>query len=142
MPTVVTNEFKIQEGAGNVDISASNWVASLMNDIVPSADDVLRDFSYWNDVTSAVSAYEASGNGYTSGVTLSNVGWYTTDNDNRQRLSADDISFNNITIQTYGLAVWRTDDNLVIGFVDFGPKTTSNGNLSINWNSGGILVKI
>jgi len=143
MPTVVTNEFKFQEGGGNVDLSASNWVASLMNNHVSSGADALRDLSYWNDVTSPVSAYEASGTGYTSGATLTNVGWINDNGtDNRQRLSADSVSWSTISIVAYGVAIWRTDDNLVMGFVDFGQQTASNGNFTINWNPDGILVKI
>lgn len=142
MPTVVTNEFKLQEGGQNVSVSGDTWIASLMNEHVNSANsDVLKDYTNW---FTEVSAYEASGTGYTSGVELSSVGWFTapTDSVNIQRLSAADIYWSNVSIVAYGVAIWRQSDGLVMGFIDFGQQIASNSNFTVNWNSNGILNKI
>ena len=141
MPTVTTNYFKLQEGGQNVSISGDTWIASPMNNHVNSATaDTLRDYELWSEV----SAYEASGTGYTSGATLANVGWVTNDTSNTQIMSADDISFSNVTLTVYGVTVWRQSDGLIMGFIDFGATPTSslNANLNIAWNSSGILNKI
>jgi len=141
MPTVVTNEFKFQEGGGNVEISATGeWICSLMNSHVTSGEEALKDYTNWY---TEVSAYEASGTGYTSGTALTNVGWYSNDATNKQILSADSVTFTpNVTIDSYGVCIWRLSDGLVMGFVDFGLYSSSNGNFTINWNPDGILAKI
>ena len=141
MPTVVTNYFKEQEGGQNVSVSGDNWICSLMDSYVSaSLIDTLKDHQLWSEA--AVSGNEVSGTGYTSGTQLSNVGWFTDDTNNIQRLSASDITFSNVTITSYGSCIWRLSDGLIMGFIDFGAaKITTNGNFTINWATGGILNK-
>lgn len=145
MPTVVTNYFKLQEGGQNVSISGDTWICSLMDQHVNSAsEDTLKDYEKWSDV-GGVSAYEASGTGYTSGAALSGIGWYTdaTDTVNKQRMSATDLTFSSVTISSYGACIWKETDGLIMGFIDFGQEyVSSNAPFVINWNSGGIFNKI
>lgn len=143
MPTVVTNNFKLQEGGKNISLSADSWICSLMNEHVNSASsEVLKDSINWYGPTSPISAYEVTGTGYTSGLALTNVGWFTDDTNNIQKLSASSVVFTApISVVTYGCCIWRLTDGLIIGFVDFGLQTSSNGSFTINWNVDGILNK-
>ena len=140
MPTVTTNYFKFHEGGQNVSISADTWIVSLMGQHVNSAtSNTLKDHQLWTDV----STYEVTGTGYTSGTALQNAGWFNDDTNNIQKLSASDMTFANITVDAYGVALWRLSDGLIMGFIDFGatPISSLNGNFSITWNANGILNK-
>ena len=139
MPTVVTNHFKFQEGGENISLSGDTWICSLMGTYVSASSiDTLKDIENWSEV----SAYEASGTGYVSGTDLTNLSWYNDDTNNIQRLSADSVTFSTITILSNGVCIWRLSDGLVMGFIDYGSNSSSNGNFTVNWNSGGILIKI
>ena len=139
MPTVVTNEFKFQEGGQNVSVSGDTWICSLMDNIVTSAENTLKDYSYWSEVSGS----EVSGTGYTSGSELTSMGWFTNDTSNIQKLSAADLVFPTVSVSATGTCIWRESDGLIMGFVDFGSaQISSNANFSITWNTNGILNKI
>jgi hypothetical protein len=140
MPTVTTNNYRNIDSDLVVSLSgADTWIVSLMDQYVNSAStDTLKAVVNW----SSISAYEASGTGYTSGAELQNI--VLSANGNTIYMDADDLTFTNLSVETYGICIRRLSDGLIMGFIDFGdtPITSSLGNIVINWNSGGILNKI
>ena len=140
MATFVTDYFKLEEGRGNVILSATTeWNCSLLDSTFSTSSEAqLRAVENWADVSSSI---ETSGTNY-SATSLTNIGWYDG-GDNKQKLSADDVSWLAVTITSYGACIWRNSDGLVMGFIDFGTSyATSNGTFTINWNTNGIFNKI
>ena len=100
-----------------------------------------------NDQTwSQVSAYEASGTGYTAGGAALSGKTITYDGTNNVTvLDADDVTWANSTI-TARYAVIYDDkgasdtEKVLLGYVDFGVNQSStNGNFTITWDAAGIF---
>ena len=138
MPTVVTDYFKLEEGRQNIDLSGGDvWNCSLVNEEVSATAISLKGQQLWSSISGT---YEASGAGYAYSA-LPNPGWYDGGSQ-IQILSADDMTWTNVTIESYGVCIWRASDGLIMGFIDYGLNTASNGNFTINWNTKGIFNKI
>ena len=132
MPTVTTNYFRQELAAGNVNLSGDTFAVALMDGYISATNTILKAQSAWSDV----SAYESSSVGY-SAIELSAGDLYT--NDSKICWNGTDISWSNITNSPYGLTIYRINDGLVIGFIDFGEqKIAVNGSITIQWNENGI----
>ena len=136
MPTVTTNYFRQELAAGHVNLSgADTFAVALMSAYVSASSiNTLKAQSAWSDV----SANESSSVGYNA-ITLTAGNLYINDSINALCWSGTNISWNNISNEPYGLVIYRINDGLVVGFIDFGgPKEVVNGTLTIEWNTGGI----
>ena len=135
MPTVTTNYFRQELAAGNVNLSgADTFAVALMSDYVKdSLINTLKAQSAWSDV----SAYESSSVGYSAKELPADV--IKVLNNSIVSWSGTNISWNNISNEPYGLAIYRINDGLVVGFIDFGEqKIAVNGSITIQWNVNGI----
>lgn len=131
---VTTNYFREQLSKKEISLTADTYKVALMNDYVnASSESTLKAVSAWGDV----SAYEVSANGYSAQTITSPV---VSSNGNVVYWNGANITWNNITVTTYGFAIYRTSDNLVLGFVEFtnAPIIAVNGSITINWNPAGI----
>jgi hypothetical protein len=142
MPTVITDAARLTM---LTSISGDDVKAALMGVAVAGMPDwMLVTKSTW----ASLSAYEASGTGYTpGGASLSGVSVY-----NSSIISYYDgnsITWNNITISAYGVAIYRETADLVIAIIQFpadtsvDPPTTYrtavNGPFSVAWSDSHIL---
>lgn len=132
---VTTNYFRELMATQQVDLSGDNFAIALMGIHVQSATAAqLRSVSAWSDV----SAYEASAVGY-SATSLQSL---TVSAINNSVVSWDgnNVTWNNITLSPYGYAIYRVDDGMVLGFVEFtsAPIEAVNGSITIQWNVNGI----
>ena len=150
MANVITNEAKLTMISA---ISGSDLKIALLDNIVLSADCVLKTSGSWVDL----SAREIpNGNGYTAGGEyLSGTSAYqvpltgTTASCGRAYFNGDSITWGpNATISSYGYALYRETNNLVISIVAFSgvtqgnPKISTNGPFSVAWTNDKILQMI
>jgi hypothetical protein len=118
----------------NVNLSADTFTLALMGNYVkntPLTD--LLSATNWSEV----SAYEVSGNNYSS-VTLSGLDII---NSNGVYWDGDNLSWSNVSVEVYGCCFYRSSDGLIVGFMEFSntPIIAVNGLFSIIWNDGGIM---
>jgi len=133
---VTTNYFRQMMATQQIDLSGDSFAVALMNIHVQSADtSALKEVSAWSDV----SANEASAVGY-SAVNISSPSVSVIDG-NIVSWDGTDISWSSITLSPYGYCIYRINDGLVVGFVEFtaGQINAVNGSITIQWNSGGIM---
>lgn len=96
---------------------------------------------YWDDV----SANEVSGTGYSAGgATLGSKTLTYTGGTNILAMDAADVTWSSSTITARYAIIYMSTGNaatsLLLGYVDFGAdQSSSNGNFTITWDSGGIL---
>ena len=148
MPTVVTNNFKLEEGRKNICISGGTcegWMCSLMDKHVNSAS-FLTLAGYTIMSAADISAHEITNAGvFADGASaLTNIGWYDNTGSLNQSMSADALTFATVTLTSWGCAIWRETDGLIMGFIDFGRSEgyeTANADFKINWNPLGVLSK-
>jgi hypothetical protein len=132
MPTVTTNYFRRELAGGNITLSADAFKVSLMNNIVSSATG-LQSINTWAQVSAnEVSATSYSAVDLTAG-TLTIVG-------NTVKWDGTDVSWSNVTLSAKGLSIYRSNDGLVVGFIEFpSTETAVNGAITIAWNANGIM---
>ena len=139
MPSVVTNIAKETMIAA---ISGTDLNLALLDNIVLSASDTLKDYSNWSEL----SAREISGTGYTAGgITLSGLSAYSSSSTDQAYFNGDSIIWNTATISSYGYCIYRSISGLVITIVEFSgtkPKTSTSGPFSIAWTDNKILEMI
>jgi hypothetical protein len=132
---ITTNYFREQLAAGNVNLSGDDFAIALMNIHVQSASvNDLKEVKIWSEI----SDYESSSVGY-SAVPIDNK-LISTITGNVISWSGDNISWSSITNSPYGYAIYKIDDGLVVGMVEFNgaPINAVNGTITIQWNSAGI----
>ena len=134
MPTVSTTYFRQQLSTGNINLSGDTFFVSLMNNYVNSSSiNSLKSVSAWNQI----SAFEVSGNGYSSSA-LSNKTVSASTDGTIIQWDASDLTWSNVTISPWGLSI-RKNNNVVVGFIDFGSEQDAiNGNLTVQFNTLGI----
>lgn len=136
MPTVVTNDFRKLMATSGVNLSADNYKVALMGIHVNSASEsTLKQGSDWT----SVSGYEVSGTGYSAlSLTAPTVSANASD---VVYWDGTDLNWTSVTVSPYGYAIYRTSDNLVVGYVEFtgGQVVAVNGTITIQWDAGGIL---
>lgn len=89
---------------------------------------------------------EVSGTGYTAGgATLANKSVSADNTDNEGVFDADDVVWGSSTITARGAVLYKARGGAasadeLIAYIDFGSdQISSSGNLTITWNSEGIL---
>jgi len=135
MPTVTTNIYRRNVNAGLINLSANSFAVALLNGFATSgSSDIMKQVTNYSEI----SAFEVSGTGY-SALPLS-ASTLSANSSQVVFWDGNDIIWNNVTINTYGLAIYRLSDGLVVGFIDFGElKQAVNGSISLSWNSNGIM---
>lgn len=135
MPNLVYNSYRADQLNGNIDLD-TNTIRVML---VTSAYTPLASHSKRSDVTN-----EVTGTGYTAGgITLTSP--TVTVVGSTAVFDANDVTWSNSTITARGAVIYKStgtasNDNL-IGYIDFvTDQISSNGNFTIQWNAGGILV--
>jgi len=140
MANVMTNYFKAQNTAGNVSLSADQMIVALTDNIFgSSATDDLNDINNWSEISAS---WEITGTGYDAGgIALSGQSIIQDNVNNLSKFDADDVTWSNATLTSYGAAISRQSDGLLVCLVDFsGAKSSTNGDFTVQWNSDGILT--
>lgn len=136
MPTVVTNDFRKLMATSGVNLSADSYKVALMGIHVNSAAaSTLKQSSDWT----SVSGFEVSGTGYSAlSLTAPTVSANASD---VVYWDGTDLTWTNVTVSPYGYAIYRTSDNLVVGYVEFtgGQVVAVNGTITVQWNANGIM---
>ena len=134
MPTVTTNIYRRNVNAGLINLSANSFAVALLNGFATSgSSDIMKQVTNYSEI----SAFEVSGTGY-SALPLS-ASTLSANSSQVVFWDGNDIIWNNVTINTYGLAIYRLSVGLVVGFIDFGEqKIAVNGSITIQWNVNGI----
>lgn len=136
MPTVVTNDFRRLMATSGINVSADNYMVALMDIHVQSATAAtLKQSSDWT----SVSANEVSGTGYSAKTLTAQT--VSANSGDVVYWDGSDVTWDDVTVSPYGCAIYRTSDNLVVGYIEFtdAPKIAVNGTISIQWNANGIM---
>ncbi|MFW6247184.1 MAG: hypothetical protein ACOC22_03380 [bacterium] len=135
MPTVVTNDFRKLMATDGVNLSADTYKVALMDDFVTSVAETLKQSSDWT----SVSANEVSGTGYSAATLIAPT--VSVNSSDVVYWDGSNITWDNVTVSPYGCAIYRTNDNLVVGYIEFtdAPKIAVNGTIAIQWNENGIM---
>ena len=137
MPTVTTNYFRDQLAKGNINLSGDTYFVSLMDEFVTTAIstiDQLKAQSAWGDISAA---HENSAANYSAaeivGVPIS------TTTGNIVKWDGADITWSSVTLSAAGHCLYRSD-GLIVGFVEYSSIADAvNGDITIQWNAGGIM---
>lgn len=140
MAHAVMNKFKSESMKGNVDAESDPLYMALVGDIFSvSSVDQMSDIDYWSDISAS---WEISGTGYSAnGQQMQNVGITENDVDNRAIMSASDVSWSNSTLSSYGAAIYRSTDNLLVTLLDFGGvRSSTSAPFTVAAGPNGFLV--
>jgi hypothetical protein len=146
MATVVTNAFRQAMATSGVNLSADNFVVALMDSWVIEVDvgSLKQNYGSW---ATTISAHEVSGTGYSAipltAPIVSATGWPGKPHPEGEIVywKGNNLTWNNITVRSYGIAIYRPSDNLVVGYISFGytEVVVVNGSLTVQWDPAGIM---
>jgi len=133
---VTTNYFRQLVVTKEINLSSDTFKVALMDIYVQSASvSALKQITNW----SQVSAHEVSSTGYSAlTLTAANISATTS---NIICWKGSNLNWPSVTLNTYGYSIYRTSDNMVVGFVEFSttPVIAVNGAITIQWNTNGIM---
>lgn len=138
MANVVYNSFKKDIMNGSIDLDTDTIKVALVTSTYTPDIDANTKFS---DVTN-----EVTGTGYTAGgATLASVTVTADTTNDKGVFDAADVTWTTSTITARGAVIYKSTGTAstsnLVGYVDFGAdKTSSAGDFTISWNSGGILT--
>lgn len=100
------------------------------------------DLDTWSTLTSAITQYEVSGSGYTSGgKQIQNVG-YSDYTSATVVVQGDDVTWTSTYITANAYLVYDTSNNKVIMIYKFDTeKSTTNGDFSVHFNVDSRLMR-
>ncbi|MDD5651334.1 MAG: hypothetical protein PHF86_13125 [Candidatus Nanoarchaeia archaeon] len=136
MPTVTTNYYRKQSAFKEVSLSADTFAVALMGQLVTSSTEAeLKQLSTYSEI----SAYEVASSTY-SAMSLS-ADTVSANSSDVVLWDGVNLTWTNVTVSPYGLAIYRISDGLVVGFIEFddAPIIAVNGTISLNWNANGIM---
>jgi len=139
MAHAVMNKFKAENMKGNVALDSDTLKVALIDNIFGSSStDQLDNLDYWDDISAT---WEITGTNYSAnGETLLNTAVSESDSSNWGSLSADNVTWSNATLTSYGCAIYRSSDRLLVCLIDFGgAKSATAGDFTISWSANGIL---
>lgn len=108
-------------------------VALLSSSYAPNQD----THELWADV----STQEVTGTGYTAGgATLAGKTMTYDSANNKIVIDADDVTWASSTITARYAVIYDSASNVLMGYIDFeSDQSSSNGNFTIQWATGGIF---
>ena len=140
MASVLYNAWKKYQLNGAVDLDTDTIKVLLVTASYTPDQDA---HAFRSDVTNEV----ANGNGYvTGGAALANKAVTQDNTGNTGVFDADDLTWSASTITARGAVLYKSRGGAssadeLIAYVDFGSdKTSSSGNFTIQWASGGIIT--
>ena len=137
---IITNYFKNKLTQSDINFTSDTFKIALIGAYATFSDSSLQSISAW----SYLSGNEITGDGYTTGgITL--LGAEIVYNQTNSYVKFNSVSWNITgTITTYGAAVYRVSDGLVLGIIkfnsDLSPSVCTVGVFQIVFSSNGLIV--